>query len=168
MQQGTGAYQRVGNQITLKGVHEKGMLFNNSTKTVFVRQVIGWLKTEEALGSTTAIFRGTAGEAVAPSSLAAPYHAVYFPFHPAHFKPVYDKVHRLEGVDATTAGNRNYAFFNCFKRFNTKIKFTSTDVSLTMKPRLISIFFAATADADDGTGFIVELSRITREFFTDA
>lgn len=167
MVQGTGAYQRIGNEIIVRGVHSKGFLHNNSAKTVYVRHMIGFLTVEDSAGSTCPIFRETSGEAVGPSTLAAPYHTIYYPLYKRFFKTIYDKVYRLEGIDATTGGNKNTHFFNVFKKLNKKLRFSANTSSTLTKPRMIECFFCATADADDGTGYVVELNQIATLYWND-
>jgi len=167
MVQGSGAYQRIGNELVAKGVHSKGFLHNNSTKTVFVRHAIGWMNIDTAAGSTAEIFQDVAGDAIGPSSLAASYHALYFPWYKRYFKPIYDKVYTLEGIDATTGGNKNVRFFNVYKKLNNKVRFSANTSSTATKNRLIEVFFCATADDDDGTGYVVELSQVARVFWID-
>jgi len=166
MTQGTGQYQRIGNEITLKGFHSKGFLHNNSVKTVFVRHMIAFAYNDDPVG-TFRMFEGDAGNAVDPTALAAPYLAMFTSIYKKFFRPIYDRVYTLEGIDATTGGNKNVKFFNVFKKLNKKIKFDSTKSGVDTKPRLLEVFICATADDDDGTGYVVELSRYNTEYWHD-
>jgi len=168
MTQGSGSYQRIGVQITAKGIHSKGFLHNNSTKMVYVRHAIGWYKTSDAVGSTMALFQGDSGDSITPAAIAAPVYSLYTSWYKPYFTPIYDKTYALEGFDSTTGGNRNCKFFNVFRKLNKKVKFSANASSTETKPRLIEIFFVATADNDDGTGYVVELSQTAKVYFTDS
>lgn len=165
--QGTGPSNRVGNDINSLGMHIKGVLYNNSTQESYVRAIVlGCTGTQDP---TASLFRYAAAGTTAGLSAVVGLDAMYQPLNKLDFKVYWDQVFKLGGSGSGAAGS-NTRMFTKFIKFNKrKVQYQSTSTGAGSQNWLYKIIYIASdANDDTSTGTAVELSALTRYYFTDA
>jgi len=162
---------RIGNEIALKSFQVKGCLNNNSVQESYCRLIIlGHDGNLDPNAATFPLFRNTASGTTASISSVNGLNAMYFPINNVDNKIYHDKIYRLAG-SATGNSGANTRMFNKFIKFpgkGMKIKYEATGTGVGNQNRFISVYWIAADSADDTTsGTDVELSQLTRFWYTD-
>jgi len=165
--QGTGVFQRSGNQIVAKGFHLKGVLNNNSATPNYVRMVLAWSNTDTATAFASASLFADANNAggVATTSTVNGANVLYYPINKTSFMPVWDKVIKLGGSQDPSCTR----MFSRFIKMKKTIRFIANNSGDSLQDKQLTLFIlVAQADDDVGLGQTVEVSHVARLFFTDA
>lgn len=109
--QGTGAFERVGKEITLRKLRFRGQIQNNANTTMIIRQVVGYFLDQGTPGVGTEMFeqstRGSTG-GVTFSSIKGAVQEILTPYlllNRAKFIPVYDRTFKIGNNAAVEGGN---------------------------------------------------------------
>jgi len=165
--QGTGVYQRTGNQIVAKGFHLKGLLNNNASTPNYVRMLLAWSNTDTVTTFSTAQLFADANNAggTANTGTVNGANVLYYPINKTAFTPVWDKVIKLGGYTDPSCTR----MFNKFIKMKKTIKFIANNSGDGLQDKQLTLFIlAAQADDDTGVGQTIEVSHVARLFFTDA
>lgn len=162
---GTGAGQRVGNEIRLQSLTISASLHNNAAFSNLVRMVVFYLDDNVTVTSGTDIFSGGAGNPLDFSTVVG-IDTMHYPLNPVKITVLHDSVINL-------AKGGEYESTRYIKKTinlrNKKIVFENTTSGIdNQKPNLYVAYWAAEAANDVGTGTTVELSHFIRTYFTDA
>lgn len=167
LSQGTGSYQRIGTQVTVKGFHIKGVLNNNATTPNYIRMLLVWTPIDTLTTFTTAaLFDDTnlAGSIAGPGTVIGA-NILYYPINKLTFKVVYDKVYKLGGSGDPSSTR----MFNKFCKMNTRIRYVANQSGDGVQDKQLSlVILAAQADDDVGGGQTIETSYMARTYYTDA
>lgn len=164
---GTSSSSRVGNEIRAMSLHLRGVIYNNSTQESLVRMIV--VGAPASVDPSTTIFRtGALGAVAGPASVNG-LDAMYFPLNKLEFKVYADKVFKFGASASGTAASNTRSFSKFIKFGGRKIMYKG-NVSGTDQQswQYHVIWIAADANDDTTTGTTVELSQITRFWFTDA
>jgi len=162
---------RIGSDISLKGVHVKGTLYNNSGSESYARLlIVGHPGTIDPNYATFPLFKNTSAGATTTISGLNGLDTMYYPLNNTEIKVHYDKKFRLAG-SATAGGPSNTRMFSHFVKFPGKgklIRYKGNTSGVNNQNWFVSIYWIV-ADANDDTtsGTVVELSQLTRIYFTD-
>jgi len=162
---------RIGNEISLKSFQVKGVLNNNSGSESFARLLIlGHDGNIDPNFATFPIFRNTSSGTTTTISSVNGLDCMYYPINKLDCKVYYDKVFRLAGAaTGNAAGNtRMFSHFIKFPGKGKRIKYEATGTGVTNQNTFISVYWiVADANDDTTTGTTVELSQLTRFWYTD-
>lgn len=170
--QGTTHLTRVGNDINLKKFDIKGVLSNNSTSESFARMIIvGHDGDLDPTMSTFPLFlAGATGSTFTISSVNG-LDTMYYPLNDKELHVYEDKVFRLAG-SATGNAAVNAKYYSKTINFPGQgklIKFKANATGVGNQSWFISVIWVvADANDDTSTGTVVELSQLTRFYYTDA
>jgi len=165
--QGTASNTRIGNQITVKGFHIKGLLNNNATTPNYIRMLLVWSPTDSATGFTTSYLFADAnqGGGVTGMGSIGGANILYYPVNKSVYRPVWDQTFKLGGSGDPSCTR----MFSKFIKMNTTIKFNGNLTGVGNQDKQLSLFvLAAEAGDDTGIGQTIELSHVGRTYFTDA
>lgn len=167
--QGTGAYQRVGNQITAKGIYIKGMMHNNAAFTNCLRMCILGHPGDVDMTIAAGEFYKDANNAGGTSILtggAAGLNAMYYPINNAKFQVLYDRVFTFSPQNT----DRNDTLrFRKFVKLNRKIMFEANTSGVNNQNYNYFLLIVSAEGGDDvGLGSTVEFSAQASFFYTDA
>jgi len=165
--QGTAAYQRSGNQLTVKGFHIKGVLNNNATTPNFVRMILAWSTMDSPTSFTTAnLFQDVnlAG-GIGGTGAVTGANILYYPVNRMAFTPVWDRTIKLGG----SAEPSCTTMFNKFIKMNKTIKYVANNGGDLYQDKQLTLFILVAESGDDtGLGQTIEVSHVARAWFTDA
>lgn len=168
---GTTHVARIGNDISLKSFQVKGMLYNNSTSETYARLLIlGHSGDIDPTFSTFPIFRNSSNGVTGNISTVNGLDTMYYPINKVDCHVYHDKVIKLAGSATGNAGV-NTKMFSHFMKFPGKgkrITYDGAAMGTGNQNTFISVYWIV-ADANDDTtgGTTVELSQLTRYWFTD-
>jgi len=165
--QGTGVNSRIGNQITVKGFHIKGLFNNNAATPNYIRMLLVWSPCDTVTGLTTSYLFADANQAGGVAGVGSVNGAniLYYPVNKNAYRPVWDKVFKLGGSGDPSCTR----MFNKFIKMNTTIKYNGNNAGDGSQDKQLTLFVLAAESGDDvGMGQTVELSHVGRVFFTDA
>jgi len=162
---------RIGSDISFKGLQVKGVLYNNSGSESYARLIIvGHPGTIDPTYSTFPIFKNTSAGATATIASVNGLDTMYYPLNNTELTIYHDKVFRLAG-SATAGGPSNTRMFSKFVKFAGKgkmIRYKGNTSGVNNQNWFISVYWiVADANDDTSTGTNVELSQLTRMYFTD-
>lgn len=168
---GTTHVARIGNEIALKAFEVKGILNNNSTSESFARLLIlGHSGDLDPTFSTFPIFRNAANGTTSNISGVNGLDTMYYPINDVDTHIYYDRVIRLAGSATGNAAGNTTMFKKkiTFPGKGKKVTYDGAGIGLGNQTWFISVYWIV-ADANDDTtgGTVVELSQLTRYWFTD-
>lgn len=164
--------QRIGNDIMLTEFEIKGSLKNNSaTNTIYARAlIVGHTGEIDPTIATFPIFQGNFDETTLPVSSVNGLDAMYFPINKKELTVYHDKVYKLAG-DANGNDGKETVFFSKHIKFGPKgmkVSYKGNTSGYKNQTKMVSVvWIVAEASDDTTTGFTVELSQLTRYWFTD-
>jgi len=165
--QGLQAWNRIGNEVRIKGFHIKGILNNNATTPNYVRMILAWTQADTDVSFTAATLWGDtnlAGLTGGTSSYPG-LNLMYLPINKMQYKPVYDKVVKLGGSGDPSCTR----MFSKFIRMNKTIKFIANSTGTGVQSEQLTLFYVVSESGDDTSGGqIVETHHVARTYFTDA
>lgn len=168
---GTNHTTRVGNEISLKSFQVKGILNNNSGSESYARLLIlGHDGNLDPTYSTFPIFRNTANGTTSTISGVNGLDTMYYPINKVDCHVYYDKVMKLAGSATGNAGANTKMFSHMIKfpGKGKKIVYEASGTGVGSQNTYISVYWiVADANDDTSTGTVVELSQLTRFWFTD-
>lgn len=169
--QGTPATNRIGNDINMTLFNIKGILYNNSTSETYIRQlIVGHDGTIDPTMATFPLFVNGASNNTTTISSINGLDTMYYPLNKTDLHVYVDKKHKLAG-SATGNGPRNTKIFNETIKFpgkGRKFTFKGNTTGVNQQNYFISvIYIIADANDDTTTGTTVELSQLTRYWYTD-
>lgn len=170
--QGSSKFQRIGNDIMLTEFEIRGTIKSNSaTNTLWARAlIVGHDGQIDPTISTFPLFQASFDETTAPVSSVNGLDAMYFPINKKELTVYHDKVYRLAG-DANGNDGKEALFFSKHIKFGPKgmkISFKGNLNGYKNQTKLVSvIWIVAEASDDTTTGYNVELSQLTRFWYTD-
>lgn len=161
---GVGADGRISNEISARGMHMKGVLYNNSTSESYLRQVvIGYAPPLNAMNN---FFHTAADHSTGAVTGVNGLDAMYYPLNTTQLTVYYDKVFKLAG-SATGNGGANTRMFSKFLKLGgKKLKFAGAD-NAPENWTYALIHIAADANDDTSTGTSVEVSATNRFYYSD-
>nr|QTE03355.1 MAG: capsid protein [Emberiza rustica CRESS-DNA-virus sp.] len=165
--QGTGSYQRIGNQVTIKGFHIKGLLNNNATTTNYMRMLLVWTNIDTLTTFSTAALFDDVNLAGGTGGTGTIFGAniLYYPINKMTFKVAYDRVFKLGG-SGDPASSR---MFSKFIKMNTRLKYVANNAGDAYQDKQLSlVLLAAQSDDDVAAGQVIETSFMARTYYTDA
>lgn len=165
--QGVNADERIGMEVMAKGIHLAGHLHNNGSTTNWVRMVVIQQHTQDDISSLSEVFQKSGNTADFSSTVGM--QAMYFPLQKVDFKVLYHRVFKLN--PAGTAGLLDESrMFKKFIKLNKKIKFQKdlSEGADLQRPRYWLGCWAAESPDDTGLGESIELSFLSRFYFTDS
>lgn len=167
--QGTQSWNRIGNKVNLGGLHIKGIIKNNATTENYVRMLVIGYDGVRGTSILNELFRADQVGATGAMSTINGLDAIYFPLNKVDIKVYRDKVMKLGGDGAGTAGS-NTRMFSEFIKFNgRKIEYKGALTGVGNQNWIYSILFiAAEASDDTTTGQVVEMSMLERLYFKDS
>lgn len=165
--QGLQAWNRIGNEIRVKGFHVKGIFNNNGTAPNYVRMVLVWSACDTDTTLTAANLFGdialsgtTGGTSTIPG-----LNIMYYPINRIQYTPVYDKVFKLGGSSDPSCTR----IYSKFIKMNKTIKYIANSTGTGVQNYQLSLFYLVAEAGDDTSGGITtEVSHVARVFFTDA
>lgn len=169
--QGLSATQRIGNDINLSMFHVKGVLYNNSTQESYARMlIVGHDGTIDPAMATFPLYtNGASNNTVTIASING-LDTMYYPLNKTDLTIYSDKKFRLAG-SATGNGPRNTKMFNAMVKFpgkGKKVTYKGNTTGVNQQNWFISvIWIIADANDDTSTGTVMELSSLTRMWYTD-
>lgn len=164
---GTAPTSRVGNEIRAQSLHLRGVLYSNSTQESYVRMLV--VGCDGSVDPTVSLFRTGALGGTAGISTVNGLDTIYFPVNKLEFKVYADKVFKLGASAAGTAGSNTRTFSKFIKFGGKKVQYKGNVAGLDLQSwQYHVIWIAADGNDDTTTGTTVELSQITRFWFTDA
>jgi len=162
--QGITTGERIGTEISLKGIHVKGFMRNNAIETVYVRMVLLKSQYDSNITAASTIFQDNVGGEV---GLASGLNCLYQPFYRGKIQPIWTRMIKL--APSTSTDGNEVRFLNKFVKLDQKIKFSSSSFGAGLtKPRYHLLFILADAADDTGLGSTVESSFTMRTWYTDA
>lgn len=164
--QGVNTAERIGMEIMAKGIHVCGHLHNNGSTTNWVRMVVIQQHTQDDISSLSEVFQKSGNTADFSSTTGM--QAMYFPLQKTDFKVLYHRVFKLN--PAGTAGLLDESrMFKTFLKLNKKMKFQKdlSEGADLQRPRYWLGCWAAESPNDTGLGENIELSFLSRFYFTD-
>lgn len=170
--QGTTDLARVGNDINMKSFQIKGVLNNNSTQESYARcLILGHAGSLDPTFSTFPIFAAGASGQTFTISQVNGLDTMYYPINKVETHVYYDHVFKLAG-SATGNSGVNTRMFSKFIKFpgkGRKVTFKANATGTGNQNWFISVYWiVADANDDTTTGTTVELSQLTRFWYTDA
>lgn len=169
LSQGTGAYERIGNEVQAKGMFLRGIVHNNAAITNIFRMVIvgcaGDVDNNLANAELFMDANNAGGTSILTGS-AAGLNSMYYPINKAKFDVLYDKVFKLSpsGVDSNDT-----QLFRKFIKLNRKIRFEGTTTGqYNMNYRYHALVWNAESPDDVTVGTTVEFSCHCTTYYTDA
>lgn len=165
---GTGPNSRIGNDITLHGLHLKGALYNNSAGETYVRcVVVGYPGTNG--NPTLNLFRGGPGGLPASVTTVVGLDAMYYPLNKTQLHIYHDKVFKLAGNVNGNSGSNTRMFNKFFKFGGRKISYLGDQSGEGKQNWLYSVIWIAADASDDTTsGTSVDLSQMEIAYFKDS
>jgi len=162
---------RVGSEISLKSMQVKGMLYNNSGSESYARLIIvGHPGTIDPTYTTFPIFKSASSGTSAVIGTINGLDAMYYPINTTELTVYHDQVMKLAGT-ATAGGPSNTRMFSKFIKWpgkGKKIMYKANTSGYNNQNWMVSVFWiVADANDDTSTGTTVELSQLTRVWFTD-
>lgn len=169
--QGTASTNRIGNEVNLKMVHMKGVLYNNSATETYVRLLIVGhdANISPALGTFPLFINGSSGNTVAVGSVNG-LDAQYYPVNKKDLTVYTDRKWKLAGSNVEAGARNTKMFSECVKwrGQGKKIKYEGNTTGYENQNWLCSIIWIVSdANDDTSTGTTVELSQLTRIYYTD-
>lgn len=170
--QGTTDLARIGNDINVKSFQVKGVLYNNSTQESYARLIIcGHAGSLDPTFSTFPIFMAGASGASYNISQVNGLDTMYYPLNKTELHIYHDKVFKIAGSATGNAGanTRMYSHFIKFPGKGKKVTFKGNTSGTGNQNWFISVYWiCADANDDTTTGTVVELSQLTRIWYTDS
>lgn len=169
--QGTAVTNRIGNEISFKMMHMKGALYNNSNSESYVRLIIVGHEGSiaPALGTFPLFVNGPSNNTVTTSTING-LDAMYYPINKKDLHVYRDKVFKLAG-SSSAAEAKNTRMFSEMVKFpgkGKKVTYEGNTTGVDNQNWFLSIIWvAADANDDTTTGTNVELSQLTRLWYTD-
>lgn len=164
--QGSSAFTRVGQEITVKKFHIKGLLNNNATTPNYVRMVLAWVPGAQDTTFGTALWFQDVNLAGGPGGITTIPGAniIYTPLNETLIQPLWDRVIKLGG----SADPSCTTTFEKTLKLNKKITYNANNSGVgAQSMQLVLIVFVAEAGDDTGLGQTIELSHVGRTFYTD-
>jgi len=129
--QGTGVNSRIGNQITVKGFHIKGLFNNNAATPNYIRMLLVWSPCDTVTGLTTSYLFTDANQAGGVAGVGSVNGAniLYYPVNKNAYRPVWDKVFKLGGSGDPSCTR----MFNKFIKMNTTISTMATTQAMAAR-----------------------------------
>jgi len=165
--QGTGVYQRAGNQLTVKGFHIKGLFNNNAATPNYVRMLLLWSTIDSSTTFNTMPLFSDANLAGGTGTVSGVTGAnmLYYPVNRLTYTPIYDKIYKLGGSGDPSCTR----MFSKFIKMNKTIKYIANNAGDSYQDwQLTLVMCVAEAGDDVGLGQTIEVSHVARVFFTDA
>ena len=164
---GTGPDNRIGREVRLKGIDIRGHLHNNGAGTNWARIAVFKAYEQTDMSSLALIFKNQTGS-VDFSTLAG-MRTMYYPFNNVDLKCVYDKIIKCNPVASDGLNDESAMFRHFIKRDETlHFENQTSEGSETQRPRYWLAVWVAESGEDVGVGQTVELSFLSRTFFTDS
>lgn len=155
---------RVGNHVNARSLHFKGSLYNNSGAETYVRQlVVGYAPTVDI---ATNLFRLAATNTSAAISSINGMDAMYYPINKTDFHVYHDRTYKLAGSVSGVNGSNTRMFSRFIKLGGKKITWKGADANPDNYTYSI-VHIASDANDDTTTGTTVEMSSLTRFYYTD-
>lgn len=169
--QGTTSTGRIGNEVFLKMMHMKGVLYNNSTSETYVRLVIvGHDANISPVLSTFPLFVNGSSNNTVPVGSVNGLDAQYYPLNKKDLTVYTDRKWKLAGSNAEAGARNTKMFSECVKwrGQGKKICYEGNTTGYENQNWLCTIIWIV-SDANDDTslGTNVELSQLTRIYYTD-
>jgi len=169
--QALAATGRIGNDINVSMFQIKGVLNNNSGSESWARCIVcshdGTI--DPNMGTFPLFVNGASNNTVTISTING-LDTMYYPLNKTDLTVYYDRKFRLAGSATGNAGN-NTSMFNKTIKFPGKGKrftFKGNTTGVNQQSAFISvIWIVADANDDTTTGTTVELSQLTRYWYTD-
>jgi len=165
--QGLQAWNRVGNEVIVKGFHIKGILTNTAATVNYVRMVLAWTPCDTDTTFTSATLFGdiTLSGTTGGTSTIPGLNTMYYPINRIQYTPVYDKVIKLGGSGDPSCSR----MFSKFFKMNKKVKYIANSTGTGVQSHQLTLFYLV-AEANDDTmgGQTIELNHVARTFFVDA
>jgi len=154
---------RIGDEILAQSMHVKGMMRNNSANTVYCRVLAFWTP-ERAISATSELFQ-IGATAYSTLTAVTGLNQIYTPLNKNKYKFLVDKTFRIN----STAETGEVFKLNIFKKLGgKKIMFEhNTSGDENQNHVLNVVYMVARADDDTGLGEDIEMSLITRFWYTD-
>jgi len=165
--QGLQAWNRVGNEITVKGFHIKGILTNTAATVNYVRMVLAWTPTDtDTTFSSATLFGDVALSGTTGGTSTIPgLNTMYYPINRIQYTPVYDKVIKLGGTGDPSCSR----MFSHFFKMNKKVKYIANSTGTGVQSHQLTLFYLVAESNDDTMGGqTIELNHVARAFFVDA
>jgi len=166
--QGTGAYQRIGNQIHAKGIYLRGVMHNNAAITNLMRVLVVGFAGDIDITLAAGEFFQDANLAGGTSLLtggAAGLNSMYYPINKAKFDVIYDRVFKMSPANVDSSDTLN---FRKFIKLNRKILFEANVAGqYDQNYRYAILAWTAEAPDDVGVGTTVEFSCHSQFYYTD-
>jgi len=164
--QGLQVWNRIGNDIRVKGYHMKAVLNNNSTTPSYIRVLVAWTQMDTDVSFTAAQLFGDinlAGTSGSTSTIPG-LNIMYYPVNRLQFTPVIDKVYKLGGSGDPSCTR----MISKFVRMNKPVKFLANSTGTGGQNWQLTLFYLVAEAADDTAGgTAIEVSHVTRIYFTD-
>jgi len=168
---GTSHITRVGNEISLKSFLVKGILNNNSGSESYARLLIlGHDGNIDPTFSTFPIFRNSANGTTSTIATVNGLDCMYYPINKLDCTVYHDRVIKLGGgaIGNSATNTKMFSKMIKFPGKGMKIKYEATGTGFGNQNRFISVYWmVADASDDTTTGTTVELSQLTRFWYTD-
>lgn len=169
--QGTASTSRIGNEINLKMMHMKGVLYNNSSSESYVRLlVVGHSANISPVLGTFPLFVNGSSNNTVPIGTINGLDAQYYPVNKKDLTVYVDRKWKLAGSNVEAGARNTKMFSECVKwpGHGKRICFEGNTTGYENQDWLCSIIWIA-SDANDDTslGTNVELSQLTRIYFQD-
>jgi len=165
--QGLQVWNRIGNEVKIKGFHIKGILNNNATTPNYVRMVLAWAPMDTVVtlnGSNLFADTDLAGNTGGVTSIPG-LNIMYFPINRTQYTPVFDKVFKLGGSGDPSCTR----MFSKFIRMNKTLKFIANNTGTGVQSAQLSLWYLVAEAGDDTTGGqAIEINHVARTYFTDA
>lgn len=164
--QGTAWNNRVGNEVCAHKLEVRGVLYNNSTSESMVRMLILSTKTHTDLSE---VFISNTGGSTSGTSTIGGLDTMYYPINEADFRIHTDKIIKLAGSATGNAGANAQVIKHTVKFPKIRVKYDNNATgAFSQNWRYYVFYIAADSNDDTSTGTVVELSALTRFFFTDS
>jgi len=165
--QGLQLWNRTGNEIRVKGFHFKGIMTNTATTPNYVRVVVAWtpMDTDTSFSSVNIFGDITLAGLTGGISTIPGLNIMYYPINKLQFTPVHDKIYKLGGSGDPSCSR----MYSRFIKMNKAVKFIANSTGTgTQNWQLTMFYFVAEAGDDTMGGQTIEVSHVSRTFFTDA
>lgn len=161
------AINRIGQEITLSGMHFKGILHNNASTNNVVRILVGFFKDTAAFSSASQIFESTTGQGPAVGfTTINNLDSLYWSINPVKFQTLLDRTYVLSPTTSVDASNVKLLEYKL--KLGQKIKFEGTDSGVDGQDKSLYMIAWTGEAGDDATlGTNVEISGLARVYFTD-
>lgn len=169
--QGSAVTNRIGNELSLKMLHMKGVLYNKSASESYVRLIIVGhdANIKPDLGSFPLFVNGPSGNTVTTGTIPG-LDCMYFPINKKDLHVYTDRKFKLAGSNVEAAARNTRMFSECVKwpGKGKRVRYEGNTTGYENQNWLCSIIWIACDANDDSTfGTDVELSQLTRIYFTD-